>query len=64
MNDATAVVLGPYAIVGIDVNKNLDRSEVGSIKYSVAESLKNDPYGARAVVVADPDMNARVKGSQ
>ena len=41
--------------------KNLDRSEVGSIKYSVAESLKNDPHGARAVVVADPDLNARLK---
>jgi YhcN/YlaJ family sporulation lipoprotein len=61
VNDATAVVLGPYAIVGIDVNKNLDRSEVGSIKYSVSESLKHDPHGANAVVVADPDMNARVK---
>ena len=61
VNDATAVVLGPYAIVGIDVNKNLDRSEVGSIKYSVAESLKNDPHGATAVVVADPDLNARLK---
>jgi YhcN/YlaJ family sporulation lipoprotein len=61
VNDATAVVLGPYAIVGIDVNQNLDRSEVGSIKYSVSESLKHDPHGANAVVVADPDMNARVK---
>jgi YhcN/YlaJ family sporulation lipoprotein len=61
VNDATAVVLGPYAIVGIDVNKELDRSDVGSIKYSVAESLKSDPHGARAVVVADPDMNARIK---
>ncbi len=61
VNDATAVVLGRYAIVGIDVNKNLDRSEVGSIKYSVAESLKNDPHGARAVVIADPDTNARLK---
>lgn len=61
VNDATAVVLGRYAIVGIDVDKNLDRSEVGSIKYSVAESLKNDPHGARAVVVADPDINARLK---
>lgn len=61
VNDATAIVLGRYAIVGIDVNKNLERSEVGSIKYSVAESLKNDPYGARAVVIADPDLNARLK---
>nr|WP_184522739.1 YhcN/YlaJ family sporulation lipoprotein [Bacillus benzoevorans] len=61
VHDATAVVLGRYAIVGIDVDKNLDRSEVGSIKYSVAESLKKDPHGARAVVVADPDINARLK---
>ena len=61
VNDATAVVLGRYAIVGIDVNKDLDRSEVGSIKYAVAESLKHDPNGARAIVVADPDVNARLK---
>ncbi|MFL6557699.1 MAG: YhcN/YlaJ family sporulation lipoprotein, partial [Bacillus sp. (in: firmicutes)] len=44
VNDATAVVLGKYAIVGIDVNSKIDRSQVGSIKYSVAESLKDDPY--------------------
>jgi YhcN/YlaJ family sporulation lipoprotein len=61
VNDATAVVLGNYAIVGIDVGKDLDRSEVGSIKYSVAESLKQDPHGARAIVIADPDLNARLK---
>lgn len=61
VNGATAVVFGKYAIVGIDVDSNIERSEVGTIKYSVAESLKHDPFGARAVVVADPDMNARLK---
>lgn len=61
VNDATAVVLGEFAIVGIDVNANLDRSEVGSIKYTVAESLKKDPHGANAIIVADPDMNARLR---
>ena len=61
VNDATAVVLGRFTLVGIDVNQDLDRSEVGSIKYSVAESLKNDPHGARAIVIADPDINARLK---
>ncbi|GKU82346.1 YhcN/YlaJ family sporulation lipoprotein [Niallia sp. NCCP-28] len=61
VNDATAVVLGHYAIVGIDIKANLDRSEVGSIKYSVAESLKNDPNGAYAMIVADPDVTARIK---
>ncbi|VEF48542.1 sporulation lipoprotein YlaJ [Bacillus freudenreichii] len=58
---ATAVVAGDYAIIGIDVDKDLDRSKVGTIKYSVAESIKHDPLGAGAVVVADPDINARLK---
>lgn len=61
VNDATAVVIGRYAIVGIDVNSKLDRSQVGTIKYSVAESLKKDPNGARAVVIADPDTTQRLK---
>lgn len=61
VHDATAVVLGPYAIVGIDVNSKLERSQVGSIKYSVAESLKKDPYGAKAIVVADVDTTQRLK---
>ncbi|MEK4030327.1 MULTISPECIES: YhcN/YlaJ family sporulation lipoprotein [Bacillaceae] len=61
VNDATAVAWGRYAIVGIDVDANLDRSEVGSIKYTVAEGLKNQPYGAESVVVADPDLYARLK---
>jgi YhcN/YlaJ family sporulation lipoprotein len=61
VNDATAVVLGKYAIVGIDVNSKIDRSQVGTIKYTVAESLKKDPYGANAVVVADVDTTQRLK---
>lgn len=61
VNDATAVVIGKYALVGVDINADLERSEVGSIKYAVAESLKNDPDGANAVVIADPDINARLK---
>ncbi|WP_078409344.1 YhcN/YlaJ family sporulation lipoprotein [Priestia abyssalis] len=61
VNDATAVVVGKYALVGIDVNAKLERSEVGSIKYSVAESLKKDPFGANAIVIADPDTYARLR---
>jgi YhcN/YlaJ family sporulation lipoprotein len=61
VNDATAVVLGPFAFVGIDVDSDMERSEVGSLKYTVAESLKKDPHGARAVVIADPDITARLK---
>lgn len=60
VNDASAVVAGPYAVVGIDVDKDLDRSRVGTIKYSVLEVLKHDPYGKTAVVVADGDIMERL----
>jgi YhcN/YlaJ family sporulation lipoprotein len=60
-NDATAVVLGKFAVVGIDVNSDLERNKVESVKYSVAESLMHDPYGARAVVIADADTNTRLR---
>ncbi|WP_126425948.1 YhcN/YlaJ family sporulation lipoprotein [Brevibacillus marinus] len=61
VNDATAVVIGRWAVVGIDVDAHLDRPEVGVIKYSVAEALKEDPQGATAVVTADPDIVQRLR---
>jgi YhcN/YlaJ family sporulation lipoprotein len=61
VKDATAVVAGDYAVVGIDVDKDLDRSHVGTIKYSVAEALKDDPYGANAVIAADVDTVERLR---
>ncbi|WP_249869904.1 YhcN/YlaJ family sporulation lipoprotein [Oceanobacillus saliphilus] len=62
VNDATAIVAGPYTVVAIDVDQNLDRSRVGTIKYSVTEALFHDPYGKTAVVVADPDIAERIRG--
>lgn len=61
VNNATAIVAGPYAVVGIDVDKHLDRSRVGTIKYSVAEALQHDPYGKTAVVIADGDISERIR---
>lgn len=61
VNGATAIVAGPYAVVGIDVDKHLDRSRVGTIKYSVSEALKDDPYGKTAVVIADGDIMERIR---
>lgn len=60
VKNATALVIGPYAVVGIDVDKKLDRSRVGTIKYTVSEALRNDPYGKTAVVIADADINQRL----
>ncbi|MGE6378274.1 YhcN/YlaJ family sporulation lipoprotein [Peribacillus muralis] len=61
VNGATAVVLGKYAIVGIDIDQDIERSQVGTIKYSVGEALKHDPNGASAIIVADPDLNERIR---
>ncbi|ADU30904.1 YhcN/YlaJ family sporulation lipoprotein [Evansella cellulosilytica] len=60
VNHATAIVIGPYALVGIDVDGRLDQSDVGAVKYQVAEALADDPYGAQAAVTADPDYLARI----
>lgn len=62
VNDAQAIVAGTYTVVAIDVDKDLDRSRVGTIKYSVSEALYHDPYGKTAVVVADADVMERVRG--
>ncbi|MFA1818700.1 YhcN/YlaJ family sporulation lipoprotein [Virgibacillus oceani] len=62
VDNAASVVAGPYTVVGIDVDKDLDRSRVGTIKYSVQESLYHDPYGKTAVVVADADVTERIRG--
>lgn len=61
VNEATAIIAGPYAVVGIDVNKEIDRTRVGSIKYAVTEALHDDPYGKTAMVIADADATERIK---
>ncbi|ASS65977.1 MULTISPECIES: YhcN/YlaJ family sporulation lipoprotein [unclassified Paenibacillus] len=57
---AHAVVAGNTAVVGIDVDGSVDRSRVGTIKYAVAQALRNDPLGVRAIVTADMDVNQRL----
>lgn len=59
--DAAALVAGPYSVVAINVDKDLDSGRVGTIKYTVAEALKHDPYGKTSVVVADPDIMERIR---
>jgi len=62
VRDATVVMLGRTAIVGLDVDENLDRTRVGTLKYSVAQAVRKDPAGAYAVITADMDIAARVRG--
>lgn len=61
VSQATVIVVGPYTLVGIDVNKKLDRGRVGTIKYSVAQALKKDPRGKNALITADVDIVQRLR---
>jgi len=61
VQDANCVVFGKYAIVGIDVDEKMERSQVGTIKYAVAEAFRKDPYGIDALVTADIDMGQRIR---
>lgn len=60
VNNAHCVIAGNLAVVGIDVDRKLDRSRVGTIKYSVAEAFRKDPYGVNAIVTADIDLSQRL----
>ncbi|TMW73053.1 YhcN/YlaJ family sporulation lipoprotein [Alteribacter natronophilus] len=57
---ATAVVIGPYAAVGLNLDAEMDQSDAGAAKYAAAEALQDDPYGVNAFVTADPDITARL----
>ncbi|GAE91789.1 lipoprotein [Gracilibacillus boraciitolerans JCM 21714] len=48
-------------MVSIDVNEDLNRSQVGSIKYSVLEALEHDPFGQKAIIIADADLHKRIQ---
>jgi YhcN/YlaJ family sporulation lipoprotein len=61
VKDANCVVFNHYAIVGIDVDEKMERSEVGTLKYAVAEAFRKDPYGINAVVTADIDLAQRLR---
>lgn len=60
VESAKCVVFGNTAVVGINLPPEMDRAKVGTIKLSVAEALKKDPYGVDAIVTADIDLAARI----
>jgi YhcN/YlaJ family sporulation lipoprotein len=60
VESAKCVVFGNTAVVGINLPADMDRAKVGTIKLSVAEALKKDPYGVDAIVTADMDLATRI----
>lgn len=61
VRNATAISVGKYTLVGIDVDPTLDRGRVGTVKYTVAQALREDPQGANALVTADVDIVQRIR---
>ncbi|MDQ0416357.1 YhcN/YlaJ family sporulation lipoprotein [Croceifilum oryzae] len=61
VKEASAILLGKYAVVAIDVNPDLDSARVGTVKYAVAQALRDDPKGKSALVTADVDLLHRIK---
>jgi YhcN/YlaJ family sporulation lipoprotein len=61
VKSASAVVMGKYTLVGIIVDPTLERGRVGTVKYTVAQALKEDPQGANALVTADPALTQRIR---
>lgn len=61
VQSAHCVVFGNTAVVGINVKQEMDRAKVGTVKYSVAEALRKDPYGVNAIVTADMDLDQRLR---
>lgn len=61
VESANCVVFGNTAVVGINVPPDMNRAKVGTIKLSVAEALKKDPYGVDALVTADMDLAERLR---
>lgn len=62
VQDAAAIVLGPYTVVGINITEDAERNRTSSIKHTVLEAMEHDPYGREAVVIADADMPERLRG--
>lgn len=61
VQNANCVIFGNTAVVGINVKQEMERAKVGTVKYSVAEALRKDPYGVNAIVTADMDLNQRLR---
>ncbi|MFD2616997.1 YhcN/YlaJ family sporulation lipoprotein [Terrilactibacillus laevilacticus] len=61
VKSATALIVGKYAVVGLTLDKHLDRTRVGTVKYTVSQAIKNDPYGANAVITSNPDVIERLR---
>lgn len=61
VRNASAVVVGRTALVGLDLDKDTPADHVGIIKHTVTQALRNDPYGANAIVTSDPDLVQRIR---
>src|SRR5690625_2600714 len=60
VNEALVTIIGSYAIVGIDVESQLDSSRVETIKYSVSEALRKDSHGINDDLIVDTEIRKKM----
>lgn len=61
VNDASVLLIGKTALVGIDVGKNATGNATTTIKNQVATKLKTHPQVKTVFVSSDPDLLERIQ---
>ena len=61
VNDASVLLIGKTAFVGIDLKKDIVGKNTSKIKKLVADKLKANPQVNTVMVTADPDLLQRIR---
>jgi len=61
VNKASVVVVGNVALIGIDLDKDVEKGQTEGIRENAARRAKEDPRIVNAVVETDPDSVARIQ---
>ncbi|MHB8170235.1 MAG: YhcN/YlaJ family sporulation lipoprotein [Thermincolia bacterium] len=61
VNKASVVVVGNVALIGLDLDKDVEKAQTEAIRERAATQAKDDPRIVNAVVESDPDSVARIQ---
>ncbi|MDA8226997.1 MAG: YhcN/YlaJ family sporulation lipoprotein [Desulfitobacterium hafniense] len=61
VNKASVVVVGNVALIGLDLDKDVEKGQTEAIREKAANEAKDDPRIVNAVVETDPDSVGRIQ---
>ena len=61
VNKASVVIVGNVALIGLDLDKDVEKGQTEAIRERAATQAKDDPRIVNAVVESDPDSVARIQ---